>query len=48
MKKYPNGLSPYEALIIFRQIIKGYERIRNKNIIHRDLKPDNILFKIKP
>lgn len=48
LKKHPNGLSPSEALIIFRQIIKGYEHIRNKNIIHRDLKPDNILFKTKP
>lgn len=30
---------------IFRQILEGYQRIKNKQIIHRDLKPDNILFK---
>lgn len=34
-----------EALGLFKQIVKGYEVIYNKNIIHRDLKPDNILLK---
>ena len=32
-------------MLIFRQILEGYKRIKDKEIVHRDLKPDNILFK---
>lgn len=48
IKEHPNGLPEDEAIHIFRQIIEGYSRIKEKKIVHRDLKPDNILFKRNP
>ena len=34
-----------EAILVFKQILRGLEEIHNKNIIHRDIKLENILLK---
>jgi serine/threonine protein kinase len=45
IKQHPQGMPEEQAMTIFRQILSGYQRIKDKQIIHRDLKPDNILFR---
>ena len=34
----------FEALIIFRLLIKSLQYILSKSIMHRDLKPENIIY----
>jgi serine/threonine protein kinase len=48
IKQHPQGLPEEEAMLIFRQMVEGYQHIKAKQIVHRDLKPDNILFKRNP
>lgn len=33
-----------DALVLFKQIVDGYDHIFDLQIYHRDLKPHNILF----
>ena len=40
-KKLPEA----EALIIVKQLIRGYKYLHEHSVIHRDLKPANILIK---
>ena len=35
-----------EALVIFKQLVEGYDHIYDLKIYHRDLKPHNILFDV--
>ncbi len=36
-----------EALLIMKQIVKGFQAIKGKNIMHRDLKLANIIVHFK-
>ena len=40
-KKLPEA----EAIIIIKQLIRGYKYLHEHSVIHRDLKPANILIK---
>jgi len=43
-RKWRGGfLKENEAKIVLRQILKGLEKIKEKNIMHRDLKLPNVM-----
>jgi serine/threonine protein kinase len=40
---YSGANNPHDALVFFREVCKGVQRIHNVQVCHRDLKPDNCL-----
>ena len=38
------GISPDDALEIFKGILRGLKEAHSHNVIHRDIKPENIMF----
>lgn len=42
-KKLDKRLSELEAVIFFKHVIKGFQKLHEEKVIHRDIKPSNIL-----